>query len=159
MKKNANSSNKFNDGTAIVYDTEYWFKCEPIEWKVLSFSDGAYSLVSFSLLDFCSYCSYSLWLSNRIIDGKTVYGNNYEYSDVRSWLNGEFYSSVFAFDDSLIQTITVDNSAVTMNSSTNRYACSDTEDKVYLLSYQDYSNADYFLDAKSRFCKPADWAK
>ncbi len=150
------SSYKFSDGTKIVYGTKYWFRCEPIEWKVLSSSDGTYSLVSSLLLD--AHC-YNSSDSSRTIDGKTVYANNYEYSDIRSWLNGEFYSSAFALDDSLIQTVTVDNSAATTDSSTNKYACSDTEDKVYLLSYQDYRNADYFSNSESRRCCPTDWAK
>ncbi len=153
-KKTANpcsSRYTFGDGATIVNGTEYWFKCEPIEWNVLSFSDGVYSLVSSMLLDAHCYNS----SSKRTIDGKTIYSNNYEYSDIRSWLNGEFYSSAFALDDSLIQTVIVDNSAATTETSTNKYVCSDTEDKVYLLSCQDYFNSNYFPIV----CKPTDWAK
>ncbi len=151
-----NSNYRFNDGTTITKGTEYWFKCEPIEWNILSSSDGTCSLVSSALLDVHRYYSST---SDRTIDGETVYANNYEHSDIRSWLNGGFYDSAFALDDSLIQTVTVDNSAATTGSSTNKYACNDTQDKVYLLSYQDYENVDYFANDASRCCKPTDWAK
>ncbi len=149
------SSREFSDGTKIAEGTEYWFKCEPIEWKVLSSSEGTYSLVSSVLLD--AYCYYSS-TKERTIDGKTVYPNNYEYSDIRKWLNDEFYNSAFSLSNSLIQTVMVDNSASTTVSSTNKYACDDTEDKVYLLSYADYENKDYFNYA-ARECRPTDWAR
>ncbi len=158
-KKSANSSitsYTFSDGTEIVEGAEYWFKCDPIEWRILSSSDGTHSIVSSALLDAHDFNSSG---SSRTIDGKTIYPNNYEYSDIRSWLNGDFYDTAFALNDSLIQTVTVDNSAATTDLSSDKNACSDTEDKAYLLSYQDYRNADCFPDNASRECKPTDWAK
>ncbi len=150
------SSYEFSDGTKIVKGTEYWFKCEPIEWKVLSSSEGTYSLVSSVLLD--AHCYYSS-LEDRTIDGKTIHLNNYEHSDIRSWLNDEFYNSAFSLSNSIIQTVLVDNSASSAGYSTNKYACNNTEDKVYLLSYADYNNADYFADDAARCCKTTDWAR
>ncbi len=155
-KKSANpysSSYTFGDGTKIVKGTEYWFKCEPITWDILTSDDGTYSLVAHSLLDAHEYNEYY----SGTKDG--AYANNYEKSEIREWLNGTFYDSAFALDDSLIQTVTVDNSVATTNYSTNQYACDNTEDKVYLLSYQDYESADYFADDAARQCKVTDWAK
>ncbi len=141
------SNYTFSDGTKIVSGTKYWFKCEPITWDILASNDGTYSLVTHSLLDVHRY--------NDSYDGTKddAYANNYEKSEIREWLNGAFHDSAFALDDSLIQTVTVDNSAATTGSSTNQYACDNTEDKVYLLSAQDYENADYWQ------CKVTDWAK
>ena len=53
----------------------------------------------------------------------------------------------------------MDNSAATTDSSSNTYACDDTQDKVYLLSYQDYMNTSYFADSAARQCKTTDWAR
>lgn len=147
------SNYTFSDGTKIVSGTEYWFKCEPITWDILASNDGTYSLVTHSLLDVHRY--------NDSYDGTKddAYANNYEKSEIREWLNGAFHDSAFALDDSLIQTVTVDNSASTTDSSTNQYACDNTEDKVYLLSYQDYENTDYFADDDARGRKVTDWAK
>ena len=145
-----NSSYFFDDGTKIVEGTTYWFKCEPITWKILSSSDGEYSLVSTVLLDAHRYAASS---------------NNYKNSEIRTWLNGDFYDSAFSLGNSLIQTTTVDNSASTTGSSSNKHACDNTEDKVYLLSYKDYLNADYGFSTSSstydtaRRCKTTDWAR
>ena len=158
-KKEANpysSSYVFDDGAKIVSGTTYWFKCDPIEWKILSSESGEYSLVSTALLDAHDYNPST---SNRTIDGKTVYPNNYEHSGIREWLNGDFYDSAFSFGDSCVLTTTVDNSASTTGSSSNPYACENTEDKVYLLSYQDYKNTSYFADDAARQCKTTDWAR
>ena len=144
-KKSANpySSNyKFDDGTTIVSDTTYWFRCEPIEWKILSSADGTYSVVSSALLD-----------AHRYDDSS----NNYKDSEIREWLNGTFYNTAFALGNDHIETTEVDNSASTTGSS-NSYACANTNDNVYLLSYKDYANTAYFADSSMRGCKTTDWA-
>jgi len=135
----------FDDGTAIVSGSEYWFKCEPIEWKVLSDSNGRYFLLSTMLLDAHNfYKDYA----NRTINGETIYANNYEQSDVRAWLNNEFFNTAFALNNSYVQEMNVDNSAATLNAdNTNTYICHNTNDKVYLPSYQDYLNGDYGFDS------------
>lgn len=153
---------KFDNGTTIVSGTTYWFKCEPITWNVLSNSDGEYYILSSVLLD--AHCYYNS-TSSRTIDGETVYANNYEYSDIRTWLNNDFYNSAFALGNSHIQTTTVDNSASTTDSSYNPYVCNNTQDKVFLPSYQDYINSSYGFEAwyipddTGRFCRPTDWAR
>ncbi len=138
------SSYEFSDGTTIVNGNTYWFKCEAIEWKILSSDNGTYSLVSTVLLDAHQYDSSS---------------NNYKNSKIRSWLNNDFYNAAFFLDSSYIQTTIVDNSASTTGSNTNSNACENTNDKVYLLSYHDYINATYFPDDASRYCKLTDYAK
>ncbi len=151
----------FDNGTVIENGTNYWFKCEPITWNVLSNNNGEYYILSSVLLD--THCYYSD-TNNRVIGGKIIYSNNYEHSDIRSWLNDEFYNSAFALSNSHIQTTTVYNSASTTSPSENPYVCNDTEDKVFLPSYQDYINSNYgFLDSedytKTRECKTTDWAR
>lgn len=153
-----NGSMKFDNDITITKDTTYWFKCEPIVWNVLNNTNGEYYVVSSVLLDaHCYYNSDSV----RTIDGQAVYPNNYEYSDIRAWLNNEFYNSAFALDNSHIQTTLVDNSASTTNLSSNKYASSNTEDKVFMPSYKDYFNSSYgFSDSdSSRFCKTTDWTR
>lgn len=156
-----NTDYKFDNGTAIVSGTTYWFKCEPITWNVLSNNDGEYYILSSVLLDAHCYYNSTSW---RTIDGQTVYANNYKYSDIRTWLNDDFYNSVFALGNSHIQTTTVDNSASTTNSSDNPYVCDDTQDKVFLPSYKDYFNSSYGFSTSprstdTRYCKTTDWAR
>ncbi|MDY4783285.1 MAG: DUF6273 domain-containing protein, partial [Candidatus Enterosoma sp.] len=85
-----------------------------------------------------------------------IYRNNYQYSDIRTWLNNDFLEQAFYYDPSLIQTVNVDNSAKSTGDSINPYACEDTQDKVYLLSYKDICNEDYgFMDDASRIAYDA----
>lgn len=161
VAKPYDSSYKFDNGTTIVKGTTYWFKCEPIVWNVLSNSAGKYYVLSSVLLD--AHCYYDSQ-SSRTIGGKTVYANNYGYSDIRTWLNSDFFDSAFALGNSHIQTTTVKNGASTTNSIYNDYACANTEDKVFLPSYRDYINSSYgFSDSTSsnntRYCRTTDWAR
>ena len=155
------SSCEFDNGTTISSGTTYWFKCEPIVWNVLNNNNGEYYIVSSVLLD--ARCYYNS-RSNRTIDGKTVYPNNYKYSDIREWLNNGFYNSAFALGNSYIQTTMVDNSAATTSSTSNEYACANTEDKVFLPSYKDYINNSYGFSTSTgstdtRCCRTTDWAR
>ncbi|MDE6029812.1 MAG: hypothetical protein K2F90_05810 [Clostridiales bacterium] len=152
----------FDDGTAIEDGAEYWFKCDVITWRVLSGENGTYYLLADKLLDTHAY--YAEYADRKTGDD-TVYANNYERSDIRTWLNGYFYAMAFARDSSYVATTTVSNGATTTAAATNGYACGDTTDKVYLPSYQDYITADYGFataaDDKSatRECKTTDYAR
>ena len=155
------TSYKFDNGTMIESGTIYWFKCEPIVWNILSNTDGKYYIVSSVLLD--AHCYYNS-TSTRTIDGQTVYPHNYKYSDIRTWLNKDFYNSAFVLGNEYIQTTIVDNSASTTNSTNNKYDCDNTEDKVFLMSYQDYINSSYGFSSTetcsdTRCCKTTDWAR
>ena len=147
----------FDNGTTIIEGTSYWFKCEPIVWNILNNNNGEYYIVSSVLLD--THCYYKSRY-NRTIDGQTIYPNNYKYSDIRTWLNEDFYNSAFALGNKYIQTTAIDNSASTTNDINNKYACDNTVDKVFLPSYQDYNNSSYgFSTLTSRYCKTTDWAR
>lgn len=154
-------SYKFDNGTQIVEGTTYWFKCEPIAWNVLSKSDGEYFVLSSLLLDVS--CYYHLQ-EVRETEPYWTLPNNYEHSDIRAWLNGDFLDSAFALDRSYILTTEVDNSPETTHSEYNTYCCENTQDKVFLPSYQDYINADYGFStsdgsSNTRYAKTTDWAR
>ena len=142
-----------DEETSIVSGQEYWYKCEPITWKILEQKDGVYSVLSTILLDAHAYN-----------DDRTT--NSYEKSGIRKWLNDDFFNSAFKLDSSLIQTTTVDNSLSTTKSTDDINPSENTQDKIYLLSYKDYLNADYGFPTKEdytgqnykRKCKPTDYA-
>ncbi len=141
--KPVSSSCTFADGTTIASGTTYWFKCEPINWKILDLNNGYFKLLSMVILDKYIYANY----------GPVSYFD----SDIRSWLNDKFYNTAFSLDNSYIQTTDVNNTNID-DSSIYYY----TYDKVYLLSYQDYRNEDYGFSQcdyeNARLCKPTDYA-
>ncbi len=146
LAANPQESHQFDDGTMIESGATYWFRCDPIEWKVLFSSNGEAFVVSNELLDMRIYAASG--------------SNNYKESDMRAWLNGAFLSSAFSLGDSAIETTLVGNSAETTDASPNEYACENTNDKVFLLSYQDCTNSLYALsEGASLRCRPTDWAK
>ena len=125
----------FSNGSRVISGTSYWFKCEPLIWNIIFVDDNNYYLLCDELID--AHCFNST--KTRIINGTTVYGNNYEHSDIRQWLNNDFYELAFGMciGDYIIDSY-VDNSAATTKNSNNPNICSNTNDKVFLPSYQDY---------------------
>ncbi|MGM9857831.1 MAG: DUF6273 domain-containing protein [Bacilli bacterium] len=133
------SGSLFSDGTKINTGEVYYFKVEPIKWKIISIDDGKYTLLSDVALDVQMFYSCK---ENHIINGEIYYANNYEYSDIREWLNGYFYNYAFtSAQKDLISLTEVNNSASGFSSlSSATYASNNTLDKVYLLSENEYSS-------------------
>nr|MBO4518056.1 hypothetical protein [Clostridia bacterium] len=128
----------------------YWFKFEPIKWRILSEKNNTAIILAELVLDNQDY-NYSG--STRTINNQTVQANNYEYSSIRAWLNDNFYNTAFnEYEKTIINTIEVDNSARSTNPDNdatywnygaNSYACNNTYDKVWLLSLQEVTTAEY----------------
>ena len=136
-----NGTGTFDNDEAIVSGTTYWFKCEPITWNVLS-SGGEYLVLSSVLLD--AHC-YHNSTSDRTIENVTIHANNYKYSDIRNWLNDDFYDCAFALGDTNIQTTTLEDGI---------------QDKAFLLRTSDYTDSSYgFASKTDRNCKTTDWAR
>ena len=124
----------------------YWFKYEPIEWRVLEKAGSKALLMSNVILDSRQY-----YFDNQNLRSEgesTVYPSNYKESDIRTWLNGTFFDT--AFDDytkAVIPTATVDNSVSSMPSNEDfdraKYACENTQDRVFLLSWEEMKSAAY----------------
>ena len=159
--ENAYSSGyTYSDGTEVALrsaSSEKYFKVEPIKWCVLTNDyDGKKLLLAENILTANAYYGS---LSNRSLNGTTIYPNNYKYSNIRAFLNGTanqkgFLQSAFTSSaQSLIATTSVDNSAVsTTDSGSNltqasSYACEDTSDKIFLLSEKEATTASYGFDS------------
>jgi len=165
------SDNSHQDDNGYSLSTVYWFKFEPITWKVLDvdWKNSKAFLCSDTLLDSMDYY-YSK--SNRTVNNETIYPNNYEYSHIRYWLNGyasdsyvdnnySFYDTAFSdTEKNKILTTTVDNSVASTGDDSNPYACEDTSDKLFLLSYKEIMDGRYgFVSNSDRVRKGSDYAK
>ena len=164
---------QYSDGVTVYRNVVEWFNVEPIKWRIISENaDGSYQLYSEYLLDATSYCDFDYV---RKINEVDIYQNNYKYSNIRAWLNGYngteykitdytnkgFVDVAFKEEEKgAIVTTEVDNSASTTYSSPNEYACENTNDKIYLLSYKDMYNTSYgFTDDESRYAQVTDYVK
>ena len=126
---------KFSDNSSVTSGNTYYFKVEPIRWRILSESNGNALILCDSII------------ANKAYDSSN---NNYANSDIRAWLNDEFYKTAFGeLQQALIQTTEVDNSVYSTGYSSNPYACENTFDKVFLLSYREVTNSAYGFASSS----------
>lgn len=159
----ASSYPSASGSTTFTTGSTYYFKVEPIQWRVLSgVGTSSGLLLAPKILDKGPvYCLESAY---RTIDGARVYANNYKYSSLRAYLNGidgggysagnyagvGFLNKAFtSAEQNWIVSASVDNSAATTDNSTNSYASADTTDKIFALSYQDTLNTNYGFSGSS----------
>ena len=168
---------KFQDGTEIENGKEYFFRLEPIKWRILSGSGTEKALLFSEKIITGGIKFYKLKDSERYyisgtgylykpreINGNKIQPNNYEFSEVRAFLNGlngesygvsdfsekGFFDIAFSEEEKKsILTSKIDNS---LNSTTDYtgtwkkaygYASNDTEDKIFLLSEYEITNPSY----------------
>ena len=138
-------------------NTIYWFSYDPIEWDILTESSGKALIIANLILDSQEYYPNSS-SSSFSHNGDTGYANNYELSAIRKFLNDNFYNTAFnELQKVFIETTTVDNSAATTTDSSNSYACNNTNDKMFLLSYKEATT--YYTSETARQAKGSDYAK
>ena len=130
------------------------FLYEPIVWRVLKITDNVAMLSAERALDAQEFCVKKNGLCKR----KDGYKNNYEHSYIRQWLNCAFFET--AFDDAekaLISTSVICNGPQTIKSSKDTVTCNDTEDKVFLLSFEEAKTL--FANNKDRWKKATEYTK
>ena len=136
----------------------YWFSYDPIEWIILEEKDGKAKVMANLLLDSQEYNPSNI-TSKYTHNGGTGYSNNYGLSSIRKWLNETFYNTAFnSFQQELIDTTLLNNSASTTSSSTNIYECGSTSDKIFLYTYSAAINDPFSNDAL-RQATGTDYAK
>lgn len=154
----SNAVNSYQDDNGYTTGNMYWFRYEPIQWRILQESNGVALILCESILDSQAYQETYVKKSSvyyNDADGvpEDTYANNWQYSAIRAWLNDVFYDTAFtALQKTLIELTTVDNSArsTNLNKYPNRWnggenicAGSDTEDNVFLLSLKEITNKTY----------------
>ncbi len=135
-------SNTQQDNNGYIRENVYWFKYEPIKWRILNETNGEALLLCEMLIDCQDY--YYDHTEARTIGGNNVNPNNYEHSNIRKWLNNEFYNTSFSeLEKNLILLTTVDNSVESTGYSSNPYACKNTEDYIFLPSAKEVLTEEY----------------
>ena len=116
---------------------------EEIEWRVLEKDEnGRMLVVSKYALDCRSYHS-------------SVKQITWEDSDIRSWLNNDFYSNVFSSSEkSAVKTVTNEN---TGNSDFNVNGGNKTSDKIFILSIDEAKR--YLPNNIDRMCQATKYAE
>ena len=136
----SSTSYSYQDDNGYYTNNTYYFKYEPLKWRVLDASTGL--IVCDSAIDSQAYNNYVLYADSTYWgnSGKDYYASDWENSSLRSWLNNEFYNTAFSeAQQAKIQKLTRENKST--GSST--YDSNPTSDKITLLSYNDVLNTSY----------------
>lgn len=152
-------SQQYNNGYRI--NTVYWFKYEPLEWRVLDKDAGL--VMTESIIDSQAFSNeYTELLQETELnyynyDGK--YANDWATSSIREWLNEDFYNTAFTdVEKNAIADTTHENKSTGSLDGYSYYDVynqPDTTDKVFLLSYADVRNSAYGFSTDKNACDSA----
>ena len=162
------NSYQYNNGYAP--NNIYYFKYEPLKWRVLDPSTGL--VLCESIIDSQAYSNtiysygtdpYNGHDAHWNDAGHTHYANDYATSSIRAWLNDDFCNTAFSSSQQAgILTSKLDNKAY--DTYFSKFDSKTTYDKVFLLSYSEMQNTAYGFPANSdpssaRQAKGTDYAK
>ena len=150
----------YQDDNGYMTDEIYYFKYEPLIWRVLDPETGF--ITCEMLIDAQAYQN-TIFVQNNHFwqdDSMLLPVTNYETSSIRSWLNFDFYETAFSDEQKTnIRSTTIDNSGYVNYETGNAYSGSmPTNDKVFLLSQSDVENQSYEID-RWALIKDGDWKK
>ena len=134
----------------------YWFSFDPIEWDILKEENGKALVIANLILD-CQEIFPSDETNQFNHNGGTGYANNYALSNIRKFINNQFYNDAFNnLQKEIIQNTIVDNSKYSTETTSNIYACNDVSDKMFLLSYREVIS---YFTTNTMCTKATDYAK
>ena len=164
----SSSSYTHQDDNGYTPNNIYYFKYEPLKWRVLDPSTGL--VLCESIIDSQAY-SNTIYKYGTDENGTafwndaehTHYANDYATSSIRAWLNDDFYNTAFSSSQKAsVLTSELDNRAY--STSYSEYDSETTYDKVFLLSWSEMQNTAYGFPAHTdsspaRPAKGTDYAK
>ena len=130
-------------------DTYYWFKFEPLNWRVLNPDTGLVlceSIIDSQAYSNTVYCDYDNDWKNFNDPLFVNFASDYETSSIREWLNDDFYNTAFTEEEkSEINTTTLNNNCYDniLGYGNFIYDSEETNDRVFLLSLDEATNSDY----------------
>ena len=135
-------SNQPSNGYAP--NTVYYFKYEPIAWRVLDPAAGL--VMCATVLDSRAFQNFITKIGDQFYGdaGGSAYATDWAHSELRAWLNQDFYQTAFtAAQQANIRETTL--STVGYNEQSNIVVPDSTKtvDRVFLLSYDDAMNPAY----------------
>ncbi|MBQ9551678.1 MAG: leucine-rich repeat domain-containing protein [Clostridia bacterium] len=143
----------YQPGNGYNINTVYWFRYDPLEWRLLDPVSGL--VMCTSIIDSQPFNNYVRVGSIFIGGDATLYGDSakrhyacdYVNSSLRQWLINDFYNTAFQeAEKSFIVPTTLDNSGCyTQIGQTGyeNYDSDSTTDRIFLLSYSEAASPVY----------------
>ena len=148
------------DENGYFADTDYYFRYEPLQWRVLDPSTGL--VLCEKIIDSQPYQSFFYTVvtsypqtSITSYQGKnsTVLANDYETSTIRAFLNRDFFETAFTDSQKAnIRTTALNNDAFDVRY--EQFNSAETNDRLFLLSYTDALNSAYGFDTTANSAVP-----
>ena len=135
----------FQDENGYYPNKVYYFKYEPLTWRVLDPDEGY--VMCENVIDSQAYQNYIIKKDGKLYNSKdyTNYVSDWETCTLRQWLNKTFYNTAFSREEKmLIGTTYLEN-----NSTDGTWLSTDTADKIFVLSYNDAVNSAYGFDSSN----------
>ena len=147
----SSETTSIQDNNGYELNTTYFFRYEPLTWKVLDPDEGfvmsniaidAQAFENFSYYDPDSYDSATGQMVYNSKDCKYL-ANDWSKCSLREWMNNDFYNTAFtAEEQDQIGKTYLDNT----NPFSQKYDCAGTFDKIFTISFYDAINSDYGFD-------------
>ena len=143
------AAHSYQDDNGYFVNMVYWFKYEPVLWRVLSNAGGELYLLAEKLLMPYPY-------------NLTYNSVTWETCSLRAWLNDNFYTNAFTLSERLkikaSSLVNEDNPWNGIEGGNN------TQDKLFVPGYGDVTNSDYGFTASvnpdtARIAQGTDYAK
>lgn len=152
----------YQDDNGYYTGNTYYFKYEPLTWRVLDPSEGyvmCNQIIDSQAYQNFFYENFSEYYNSK---GCTNYASDWVTSSLRQWMNNDFYNTAFTAEEKAqIGTSHLENKSI--YSST--YDSADTYDKIFPISYYDAINIAYGFNSShdaydtARQMKGTDYAK
>ncbi len=151
------ANNSYQDDNGYTEDTEgtiYYFKFEPIEWRVLDPATGyvmCNTIIDSQAFQNCVYVNSEEFNYYNSTDYK-YYASDWAMSSIRTWLNEDFYKTAFTTDEQAKISET--------SFEADKYDSTSTDNHIFLLSYNDVTNNSYGFNADTdRKLQGSEYAK
>ena len=158
----SSSSNSYQDDNGYYTGNVYYFKYEPLTWRVLDPSEG-YVMCN-QIIDSQSYQNFIYYNGSEYYNskGSTNFASDWVTSSLRQWLNNSFYNTAFSVEEKeQIGTSYLEN----RSTYSSVYNSANTYDKIYLISHDDATNIAYgfsslyYFNDMARRLESTDYAK
>lgn len=140
----------------------YYFKYEPLSWRILDPSEG-YVMCN-QIIDSQAYQNFIYYNGSEYYNSEACenYASDWVTSSLRQWLNNSFYNTAFSAEEKEQIGISHLENKSTYSST---YDSADTYDKIFPISYYDAINSAYGFNSDNtaydtaRQMKGTDYAK
>ena len=150
------------DENGYSINNVYWFKYEPLKWRVLDPKKGL--ILCENIIDSQPFSNYAIKSDGESYNESGKFCSDWESSSLRKWLNESFYTTAFSSEEKKqINSATLKNEcydSLIGKGGYSKYDSADTTDNVFLLSYNEANNTAFgFLSNESRCAKGTEYAK